>query len=90
MLRSHVDAFSHAGLAEGTPEAAAYLAQHDAAVRFARLNRFLIAARIFQRLRCDGKPVLDVDHNTVLLRPTWMASRDGCIAREQRRATRAW
>jgi release factor H-coupled RctB family protein len=66
VLRAHVDAFSHAGLAEGTPEAAAYLAQHDAAVQFAQLNRALIAARIFQRLRCEGSPVLEIDHNTVL------------------------
>ncbi len=28
ILRAHVDAFSHAGLAEGTPEALAYLKQH--------------------------------------------------------------
>jgi release factor H-coupled RctB family protein len=66
VLRAHVDAFSHAGLAEGTPEAVAYLAQHDAAVQFAQLNRALIAARIFQRLRCEGSPVLEINHNTVL------------------------
>jgi len=65
VLRSHVDGFSHAGLAEGTPEAAAYLRQHDSAVRFAELNRALIAARIFQRLRCEAQPVLEVNHNTV-------------------------
>jgi release factor H-coupled RctB family protein len=66
VLRSHVDAFSHAGLAQGAPEAASYLAQHDAALRFAHLNRHLIAARIFQRLRCEGTLVLEIDHNTVL------------------------
>lgn len=65
VLRSHVDGFSHAGLAENTPEATAYLKQHDAAVRFAELNRALIAARIFQRLRCEATPVLEVNHNTV-------------------------
>lgn len=77
VLRSHVDAFSHAGLAEGTPEAAAYLAQHDVGVQFAELNRALIAARIFQRLRCAATPLLDVNHNTVLPvevdgRPGWL------------------
>lgn len=65
ILRAHVDAFSHAGLADGTPEALAYLRQHDAALAYAQLNRALIAARIVQRLRCDAAPVLDVHHNLV-------------------------
>lgn len=65
ILRSHVTAFGHAGLLEGTPAAAQYLRQHDAALCFAQLNRALIAARIFQRLRCQAAPILDVNHNTV-------------------------
>ncbi|WP_394778572.1 RNA ligase RtcB family protein [Undibacterium sp.] len=65
ILQSHVDAFSHAGLAEGSADALAYLAQHDAALQFARLNRQLIAMRIFRRLHCLGVPVLDVHHNLV-------------------------
>jgi release factor H-coupled RctB family protein len=65
VLRAHVDAFSHAGLADGSDEASAYLLQHDAAVRFAELNRALIAARICHRLRCRYEPVLEINHNTV-------------------------
>ncbi len=65
VLRAHVDAFSHAGLAEGSEPADAYLLQHAAAVRFAELNRALIAARIVHRLRCKATPVLEVNHNTV-------------------------
>lgn len=65
ILRAHVDAFSHAGLEEGTAEAAAYLRQHDAGVAFAELNRRMIAARILLRLRCEATQVLDVNHNTV-------------------------
>ena len=65
VLRAHVDAFSHVGLEQGTNAAAAYLQQHDVAVRFAELNRELIAARIFHRLRCGARPVLEVNHNTV-------------------------
>jgi release factor H-coupled RctB family protein len=65
VLRAHVDAFSHAGLAEGSDEAQAYLRQHAAAVSFAELNRALIAARIVQRLRCRAVPVLEINHNTV-------------------------
>ena len=65
VLRAHVDGFSHDGLADASPEAAAYLRQHAAAVRFAEMNRALIAARICQRLRCDAQLVLEVNHNTV-------------------------
>lgn len=66
VLRAHVDAFSHAGLVENTQAAHAYLKQHDAAVRFAELNRHVIAARVLQRLRCAGTQVGDVNHNTVV------------------------
>lgn len=56
VLRSHVDAFGHAGLTENTEAARAYLAQHAVAVKFAELNRRVIAERIFLRLRCDATP----------------------------------
>ena len=65
ILRGHVDAFGHRGLAQDTPDALAYLAQHDAALRYAELNRRVIALRILQRLRANGTLVLDVNHNTV-------------------------
>lgn len=80
VLRSHVDAFSHAGLVDETDAARAYLQQHDAAVRFAALNRYVIAARIFQRLRCAGVQVLDVNHNTVL--PACIDGVDGWLHRK--------
>jgi release factor H-coupled RctB family protein len=80
VLRSHVDAFSHAGLVEHTEAARAYLAQHAAAVSFAELNRRVIAARMFQRLRCEGTPVLDVNHNTVL--PSRIDGVDGWLHRK--------
>ncbi len=80
VLRAHVDAFSHAGLEEGGADASAYLAQHAAAVRFAELNRQVIAARIFQRLRCEGSAVLDVNHNTVL--PSSIGGQDGWLHRK--------
>ena len=65
ILRDHVDAFSHAGLADGSADAAAYLLRHDTAVRNAEVNRMLIASRILLRLRCEASLVLDVNHNTV-------------------------
>ena len=66
ILRAHVDAFSHAGLEQGSDAAARYLQQHAAALAFAGLNRAVIATRIFHRLRCSAQLVLDVHHNTVM------------------------
>ena len=65
ILRQHVDAFGHRGLEAETPEAAAYLAQHDAALRYARCNRQLVAQRLLGNVRAEGRCVLDVHHNFV-------------------------
>lgn len=51
-----------AGLALGAG-AEAYLAAHDNALRFARLNRQVIAMRALSALRADGQDVLDSPHN---------------------------
>ncbi|NRR33596.1 RNA ligase RtcB family protein [Oxalobacteraceae bacterium] len=80
ILRSHVDTFSHAGLPEAGPDASGYLAQHAAALQYAELNRALIAARIFHRLRCTGELVLDVNHNTVM--PACIAGQHGWLHRK--------
>ncbi|WP_373741644.1 RNA ligase RtcB family protein [Neisseria sp.] len=63
ILRRHVDAHGHAGLSDNTPEAAAYLAEHQAALAFARANRRLIAERMLERWHSDGLQLLDVHHN---------------------------
>lgn len=65
VLRRHVEQYSHAGLAQGQPETRAYLAQHAAALTYAHVNRRLIALRVLARLRTQGLPLLDVDHNYV-------------------------
>ncbi len=65
ILREHVDAFGHGGLVDGSDEAAAYLARHEAAVAFAEVNRWLIAARICVRLGAEAERRIDVNHNTV-------------------------
>ena len=65
ILRQHVDAFGHRGLEADTAEAAAYLAQHDAALRYARCNRQLVAQRLLANVRAEGRSVLDVHHNFV-------------------------
>jgi len=54
-----------APLADGTPEAAAYLAQHDHALRWAAANRALCARRACEAAGTDMVPVLDVPHNFV-------------------------
>jgi release factor H-coupled RctB family protein len=46
-------------------EAAPYLAPHDQAVRWAKLNRHLIAERAANLLRCDCRLISDSPHNLV-------------------------
>ncbi len=65
VLRRHVEQHSHAGLQQDTPDALAYLAQHAAALAYAHVNRRMIALRVLARLRTQGAPLLDVDHNYV-------------------------
>lgn len=63
ILRKHTD--GQAGLLEKSPEAIDYLAEHDKAVKWARVNRSLIAYRFLNCLKGEGAQVLDVFHNTV-------------------------
>lgn len=66
ILRAHVQAFSHDGLAAGSAEAAHYLRQHAAAIAFAQLNRASIAARLLRAIRARGEALLDITHNHVV------------------------
>ena len=52
-------------LAEGDAAAAAYRSEHDQAVRWAELNRAVIAERLFERLAMEGTRLLDICHNSV-------------------------
>ena len=65
ILRDHVDQFSHQGLSLDSPAFNTYIQRHDQALRFAELNRKLIALRMLDALNTDGKPLLDVNHNLV-------------------------
>lgn len=65
ILQQHITAFSHSGLAEESEDALRYLAEHNDALAFARVNRQLIAMRILQQIRADGEAVLDIAHNFV-------------------------
>lgn len=66
ILTGHVEQFGHRGLADGSDALLAYIRRHDLALRFATLNRELIAARVLHRIRASGVKVIDVAHNTVL------------------------
>ena len=65
ILRSHVEQYGHQGLDVDSEEFASYITQHDQALRFAELNRELIAQRMLKQLHAKGKSVLDVNHNLV-------------------------
>jgi release factor H-coupled RctB family protein len=65
ILEEHVQRHGHHGLADDSADCQDYLAQHDGALQFARVNRQLIARRILSRLGATGEPLLDVDHNLV-------------------------
>lgn len=80
VLRSHVDAFGHRGLVDGTPEAEAYLAQHSAALRYALCNRELVAQRLLANVRAEGRRVLDVHHNFVA--PASVGGQEGWLHRK--------
>ncbi|WP_410678504.1 RNA ligase RtcB family protein [Citrobacter europaeus] len=65
ILQRHIASFSHNGLVEGGDDAMRYMAEHDDALAFARVNRQLIATRILQQVKATGHSVLDVAHNFV-------------------------
>ena len=80
ILQRHIAAFGHQGLAEEGEAAAAYLAEHQAALEFASLNRRLIAARMLDRWRAEGTCLLDVHHN--FLEQTEIDSTTGWLHRK--------
>ncbi|MES2888969.1 MAG: RNA ligase RtcB family protein [Pseudomonadota bacterium] len=63
ILRQHVDRFGHQGLGAGHADAESYLAQHNGALAFARVNRQCVAQRLLANVRSQGRAVLDVHHN---------------------------
>ncbi|MGY0219443.1 RNA ligase RtcB family protein [Endozoicomonadaceae bacterium StTr2] len=80
ILQQHVTCFGHQGLVQDTPEFNDYISQHDEAVRWAELNRELIAERFLQAVRSDGSCLLDVTHN--LVTPETVAEQTGWLHRK--------
>ena len=72
ILREHVSAFGFGGLEVGSTDAANYMAKHEHARRWAAANRDLIAARFLACLHCDGRRTLDICHNWIERRDTWL------------------
>ncbi|MEO3806071.1 RNA ligase RtcB family protein [Nonomuraea sp. B1E8] len=65
ILRAHTEVHG----AGPTPDPAAYLAQHDQAVRWGSLNRRLLAARVAHALGTEpAEPIVDQCHNLVEIR----------------------
>lgn len=65
ILDAHLARHNVGGLIAGAPECAAYLAAHDGAMRWATLNREVIAERFLDRIGADGERLLDICHNSV-------------------------
>ena len=94
ILRSHTEIHGAGRAADPS----AYLAAHDAAVRWAGLNRRMIAARVGQALGARiGEPIIDLSHNFVELRDGAYLHRKGAAPGDGRdvlvagtRGTRSW
>ncbi len=80
ILRQHIDQHGHQGLLADSAACRNYLIEHNQAVRFAEVNRLLIAQRILAKLGTDGTQILDVNHNLVL--PAQMHGLQGWIHRK--------
>jgi release factor H-coupled RctB family protein len=73
VLKAHVAAHGHGGVAEDSAAAAAYMRDHETAMRWAQANRDLCAHRALEAIGAEGRPVLDICHNSVTA-----ALQDGC------------
>lgn len=65
ILVEHVKVHNHDGLHVASESFENYMASHDEAVRWAELNRELIALRFLDALNISGDCKLDVNHNLV-------------------------
>lgn len=65
VLQAHRQAEVSLGIPAGTAAADAYLAEHDAALVWATLNRQIIAQRFCECLGIGGRRVTDICHNSV-------------------------
>lgn len=69
-----------AGFLPDSPEAAAYIALHEAAQIWARINRQMVAARACEALRCGAITICDAPHNHLEQRGDGWLHRKGAAA----------
>jgi release factor H-coupled RctB family protein len=65
ILVEHITKHNHDGLNFDDNGFQDYMAKHDEAVRWAELNRELIAKRFLEAIRANGDCALDINHNLV-------------------------
>ncbi|TDO98771.1 RNA ligase RtcB family protein [Marinomonas balearica] len=65
ILLEHITQHNHVGVCADDIGFNSYMVRHDEAVRWAELNRELIAQRFLAAIRAQGHCVLDVNHNLV-------------------------
>lgn len=65
ILEAHLARHNVAGLVADQPACADYLMAHDGAMRWAVLNREVIAERFLERIGGGGDRMLDICHNSV-------------------------
>lgn len=81
ILRAHTEVHG----AGPAPDPLAYLAMHDAAVRWGSLNRRLLAARVALALGADpAEPVVDMCHNLVEVQENGYLHRKGAAPGDRR------
>ena len=80
ILTDHISEHNHAGLSKGSAAFNSYLENHDDAVKWAELNRELIALRFFDALNENGHCLLDVNHNLVTQKR--IGNQDGWLHRK--------
>lgn len=65
LYRSHTGLFGAGPLHEGTKESALYLGRYTHAIRWASVNRALIAKRFMEKTGGRCEPILDLCHNSI-------------------------
>lgn len=71
ILRGHQKHFGNGALKANSKEGEYYLSQHNDAVKWAKLNREIIANKFMNALNTHGDLILDVCHNCVLPAATY-------------------
>lgn len=65
ILVEHITKHNHDGLYLEDEDFQDYITKHNEAVRWAELNRELIARRFIESIRANGRCTLDINHNLV-------------------------